>query len=306
MRLKIYSCHYTAPDRVVATDLFQTFVSGFVPVEDPSVISDAHGDGIPHDNRYSELRHHYFAWKNLLADVDYIGFEHYRRAFFLLPSPGEHLQRSYPELYELHCFDASYKSQHFHVNSKVFNRYLDYREAFTPMEVDRLLGLIEQYDILTVRPTPMDVQAQWGLLFGKESWDWLTTAADNSKFMRRQAQLESGPINLGYWLNCYIMKKDYFAEYMDFAFESIAGFEALSTRPATFRLYGNVAERLFSIYLNRKRLENPMLRVLELPVIFRRTELDPDGASISHDFRSDLDEAEKRGAQRVTALSHAR
>jgi hypothetical protein len=37
-----------------------------------------------------------------------------------------------------------------------------------------------------------------------------------------------------------------------------------------------------------------MLRVLELPMVFLNAGLDPDGASISHDFRSNLAEAERR------------
>jgi hypothetical protein len=82
MKLKLYSCHHTFPESIVATDLFQTFVSGIATAGHPTLLSDVKGEGIPYDNRYSEMRHQYFAWKNLLAEVDYIGFEALQESVF--------------------------------------------------------------------------------------------------------------------------------------------------------------------------------------------------------------------------------
>ena len=83
MRLKIYACHHAVPEFTCNTEIFQTFVSNVPAPEDGSFMSDLDKINIAGDNLYSELRHQYFVWKNLLQDHDYVGFEHYRRPFFI-------------------------------------------------------------------------------------------------------------------------------------------------------------------------------------------------------------------------------
>jgi hypothetical protein len=107
---------------------------------------------------------------------------------------------------------------------------------------------------MTFRPGPPDVEEQWGVVFGRTTWSRIQDAVPNTAFIKQQTHREMGPINLGYWLNSYIMTTAGFSEYMDFAFESIARFEALLPEPAGSRLFGHVAERLFSITARGSRI----------------------------------------------------
>ena len=79
MRLKIFSCHHLRPEFTCNTEIFQTLVSNLPEPADGSFMSDLGGINMANNNLYSELRHQFFVWKNLIDSYDYIGFEHYRR-----------------------------------------------------------------------------------------------------------------------------------------------------------------------------------------------------------------------------------
>ena len=64
-----------------------------------------------------------------------------------------------------------------------------------------------------------------------------------------------------------------FDAYMAFWYEAIQEFAQLVKPHADqyqSRLYGFVSERLFTLYLYQLRMERPSLRVLEVPVSYRR------------------------------------
>ena len=85
MRVKLFSCHHLQPRFTCNTEIFQTLVSNLPAPADRSFISDLERENIAGENLYAELRHQYFLWKNLSSELEYIGFEHYRRPFFIDP-----------------------------------------------------------------------------------------------------------------------------------------------------------------------------------------------------------------------------
>src|SRR6204780_4712463 len=109
MRLKIFSCHHLKPEFTCNTEIFQTLVSNLPEAEDGSFMSDLGNINIAGDNLYAELRHQFYVWKNLIEDYDYIGFEHYRRPFFIDPLPAVRLATDFPGLWEIRLFFAAFK-----------------------------------------------------------------------------------------------------------------------------------------------------------------------------------------------------
>ncbi len=91
MRIKLFNCHPAVLTHRLTQGLFATLVSGLHDAPDGSYLGDLGGDNIAHDNAYTELRHQYVVWKNLLRHYDYVGFEHYRRMFVIDPMPYDTL-----------------------------------------------------------------------------------------------------------------------------------------------------------------------------------------------------------------------
>lgn len=98
MRFKIFVCHYKLPVLPLQTPLFSYLVSGERSAADGFWLGDLDGDNIAADNHFSELRHHYYVWKNLLSQYDYVGFEHYRRMLFIDLLPPERPALVAPDL----------------------------------------------------------------------------------------------------------------------------------------------------------------------------------------------------------------
>src|SRR5580698_1320021 len=110
MRLKIFSCHHLKPEFTCNTEIFQTLVSNLPAPDDGSFMSDLSGINIADDNLYAELRHQFYVWKNLIEDYDYIGFEHYRRPFFIDPLPSERLAAEFPDLLPTRLFFTAFRN----------------------------------------------------------------------------------------------------------------------------------------------------------------------------------------------------
>lgn len=287
--MRIFSSHHQAPTRFLNTSLFQTF-----PL---TVEGDISGDpaGSPiHDNRLSEMRHQYYVWQRYRSN-EMIGFEHYRRLFLITGNDPGRIAADFPDVFHMMQQSAIYGTHHFYVNNRVFNQYLDYRESFGEAELAGIEAHLGTFDVVTVRAEARDMLEM--LFF---PWDDFASYVKQTRFFRDGPDLELRVPHQCYWLNCYVMKRPLFDEYMQFAFDALKVFDDNMTdpRPAP-RFFGHMTERLFSIYLSRKRVLSPHLKVLELPTLWYHSDLDPDGGTISHDWRHDAAVAEERGrAQR--------
>ena len=283
--MRLFSCHHLAPARVLNTALFQTF-----PL---TVEGDISGDPAAspiHDNRLSEMRHHYYVWTRYHSQ-ETVGFEHYRRLFLITGNDPRRMETAYPDVFRMTQQSALYGTHHFYVSNAVFNQYLDYRESLGEEQCEAITRHLDAFDIVTVRP---DFRVMTDMLFFP--WEDFGNYVKQTRFFQEAPNLELVVPTQCYWLNCYIMKRPIFDEYMQFAFEALGHFEANMTDPKPApRFFGHMTERLFTTYLSRKRVLSPHLKILELPTLWYHSDLDAGGDTISHDWRHEIRVAEERG-----------
>lgn len=207
----------------------------------PNFLHDDEGDNISEKNRsYCELTAQYWVWKN--ADVDYVGFFHYRR--YLYPDTGE--KRPYRvegaprlELLEQLGYGEFPKliEQYDVIAPIAENMYVSVREhyASAPHHHGADLRLTEQ---ILCEKYPEYANAAEKYLSGTEC----------------------------YFGNIFVMKRRYFADYCEWLFPILEEFDReadLSDYSSQeLRVDGYLAERLFGIWMTHRRND---LRVCELP-----------------------------------------
>ena len=277
MRLKIYSCHHLRPEFTCNTEIFQTFVSNMPEPEDGSFMSDLGGINIADDNRYSELRHQYFVWKNLIGQYDYIGFEHYRRPFFIDTLPPEHLKANFPDVLTLRLYLAAFAQVGMRRKPDIFEQYLAMRRSLDVDDIAFLKRWIGGYDIVVPRPNIENIETQWRNCFdGNSLWDLMVEGVNQSEFFRNRPNFLCYQMEICYFCNMYIMRSDLLDEYLTFCFGVLEYYGArLDLRE---RSLGYFSERLFSFWLYQKRIECPTLRVLELPFLTFHPPADADAS----------------------------
>jgi hypothetical protein len=266
MRLKLFSCHHLKPEFTCNTDIFQTLVSNLPEPEDGSFMSDLGGINIAGDNLYSELRHQFFVWKNLMADFDYIGFEHYRRPFFIDPLPAERLTPDFPDVLQARQFFMAMNSVGLRRPPELFERYLAMRRSFGPADITEIKQWIGGYDIVVPRPNPQNIERQWKEWFPADHlWDTMVEGIRQHPTFRARPNYIFFQTETCWFANMYIMRRDLLEEYLTFCFEVLAF--CRSRLPVTGRALGYFSERVFTFWLYQKRIEQPTLRVLELPIL---------------------------------------
>ena len=161
MRLKIFSCHHLQPRFTCNTEIFQTLVSNIPSPADGSFMSDLDGINIAHDNLYAELRHQYFVWKNFIEDYDYIGFEHYRRPFFIDPLPAAELAARFSDLMAMRLYFGAFNIAGMRRDSSVFSDYLTMRRSLDSACIAQVKGLIGSYDIVVPKANNENIERQW-------------------------------------------------------------------------------------------------------------------------------------------------
>jgi hypothetical protein len=266
MRLKIFSCHHRKPELTCNTEIFQTLVSNLPEPEDGSFMSDLGGINIAGDNRYSELRHQFFAWKNLIDCYDYIGFEHYSRIFFIDPLPAKQLAVEFHDVWEMRLFFTGVHVTGLRRGENEFRQYLKMRRSLDGAAIAGLKQWIGGYDVVVPRPNRENIEDQWKSCFDDdELWDTMVEGVTRSQLFRARPNAFCFHIEVCYFLNMYIMRSDLLNEYLSFCFEVLAFCQ--SRLNLVGRAHGYFSERLFSFWLYQKRIEVPTLRVLELPML---------------------------------------
>lgn len=273
MRLKIFSCHHLRPEFTCNTEIFQTLVSNIPAPDDGSFMSDLDGINIAGDNLYSELRHQFFVWKNLMDSYDYIGFEHYRRPFFIDTLPAERLDSRFRDVMEIRLYLTGFAKVGLHRDRKVFDQYLAVRRSLDATDIERLKQWIAGYDIVVPRPNIENIEEQWKTCFDDGTlWATMVEGIYRSRFFAARENYLIPQLEICYFANTYIMRKDLLDEYLTFCFEVLAF--CRSRLNLVGRALGYFSERLFTFWLYQKRCESPTLRVLELP--FLLPEPDPE------------------------------
>jgi len=266
MRMKIYRCNHVAPERPDVGPIFKTLISGLPSCAQGTYEGDLDGVNIANQNTHSEMRHQFYVWKNRLADYDYIGFEHYRRAFFIDPLPDAVVKARYPGVHMLRkAFTARPNSHNILAEKTLFDEYMDMRAAFSEESNAAIQDWIGHHDIIVQRAHPDPLDAQWRQHFGMNVlWSHLLIAAKKTSFFASRGATPETSM-LGTYCNMYIMRADLFDEYMQFWSEAMAYLDA-KVEPGQ-RILGHFAERLFSMYLYQKQIETPLLSVRRLPFL---------------------------------------
>jgi hypothetical protein len=267
MHLKIFSCHHLPPDYQVSLTLFQTLVSGVSLPDGAKAISDLAGKNISSRHKFSELRHQYYVWQNLLASYDYVGFEHYRRPFYIDPLPLEDLARKYPELINLRRdFAPDTRAATLYVTPDQFRRFNEMRENLSDAEQGRLTDWVASYDILITQPIFENIEENFLQYHSGAQHLWkefLRRATLNGHFKSVEKYF-SLPINWSGYRNMYIMRSEFFGEYMEIIFSLLLELDA-AYPDAPERIWGHMSERLLGAFIAKKGVENPLLRCRAIP-----------------------------------------
>ncbi len=254
-----------------------SLVSGVPAPDDKSFLSDLDGENIASQLEHSEMRHQFFVWRNLLAGQDYVGFEHYRRLFFLDPLADEQIQERYPAVYQARFTLLGDQLTPSAVMPRpAFDEYVTMRKNLGFAATGQLKSWIAGHDVIVQRPLlHMALDAQWQSTHMADLWDTLVEAAVQSPYFKHhRLQIDFG-MKTPHYCNMYILRADLFDEYMHFWWDAvnfIAG--KITIYP---RLVGHFAERLFNFFLFQKRMEYPLLRVAQLPYLHLEEQAPPAG-----------------------------
>jgi hypothetical protein len=219
-------------------------------------------DNIGDDNisirnpNYNELTAMYWAWKNLSADITNIGFFHYRRYLSLRNTiaPAKFL-----------------------TNARIL---MEYVFGYSQNLIEKLS---QEFDIilpLKQKPTLINKGVAKNLNMGEHF-----VRAHSQKVVDevRNIILEKMPeyktaleVSLNekscYFKNIFIMKKEYFNNYMTFMFNVLFEFEARNKNneiASQARINGFIAERLINIYVNKLIAENKNIKLTEFKILRR-------------------------------------
>lgn len=225
-----------------------------------NLVGDDTGDNISERNpNYCELTAQYWAWKNAIRGVDYVGFMHYRR----------HLS------FNLH---KKYRSNQWGL---IHRKSLDdaYIKDFglTP---DTIKSVVEKYDIVTVEP--WDVRNAGT----KNTYDHYASSDPKLHIQDYELALnilrEKYPeytdtiekynrSTHGYFTNIFVMKTEIFNDYCQWLFDILFEVEKQSDISKydfqEARIYGYISEWLFGIYITHLK-ETKKYKIKELQRTF--------------------------------------
>lgn len=269
MRIRLYSCHHERPIFPALGEIFMPIWTGGEVDPNGRWLTDLSGLNLHAAPDFNEMRQEFFAWRNLMPDADYIGFEHYRRLFMLDPLPAYDCGLRFPRVLEARrAMAADTLSWRHDADCETFVQYIRLRSSLTRAETEALGAWIGSHDIIAPRRhtfAPMEIQ--WKQCsFSEESWDAFVKSIALSSFWRgRRNYVNFAQIGVHY-CNMFIMKAALFDEYMQFWSEVMFNVQAAVDRSS--RYLGYLSERLFSLWVLQKQIEDPLLRVVDLPYLF--------------------------------------
>lgn len=268
MRVNIFTFYHYIPDHYVANAVYRPMVIGQKVGPHPVLLSDESGDNITHDHSQAEMRGHYHVWKNSLSNYDFVGFQHYRRWLFLDQMPSTVHHRIFLSLRRLALRDPH--SNDFSLDEQIFREYQAAVQGLSEADFAAIRDTIARYDIVTVKPWKFSVADQYKSLHVPQDWDTLVQIlSKHSRFRSKPNYFDPG-LQAFYGCNMFVMPATEFDAYMSFWHETMQEFMHLVKPQAEgyqSRLYGFLAERIFTLYLFQLRMERPGLRVLEVPKI---------------------------------------
>lgn len=268
MAARIFTCHHIVPPRIFRPNrLFSMLISGERTDERAGYLGDLDGDNIAGQNVYSELRHQYYVWRNLLGGYDYVGFEHYRRVFFIDPAPPSVARASDPLRWWWRAyFNAAQNVAYSDTATEHIESYLEYRSGLDGIACHAVERWMSHYDIIVQRSFMHDgLEQQWKSCQPPEMWDIIVAAVrDSLAATGSGCDIDVG-VRTGFFNNMYIMRSEIFDQYMKFYM--LCADQILSRAPSYQRMLGHCGERIFSLWLYQRQMDEPLLRVHQQPFL---------------------------------------
>ncbi len=266
MNGRIYICHHLPPSRIVANSLFSTLLCGAHDDERTGVLGDLGGRNIAEPNWHSEMRHQYHVWQDRIGDLDYVGFEHYRRLFFVNPLNAMRMRRFNPWLLDVvnqliadeTCVGAV-------LDQRLFNAYLDLREICEGEMKSHMDFVMASSDIITHRVQALRLDEQFKSFHPADDWDIFVRTVRETRFCHQSGGSLDFALKTTFYCNMHVMRTDLFRQYMEFWSDCMRMLEArLALRE---RYLGYFSERLLNLFVHGKRLQDARLRVRTLPFV---------------------------------------
>ena len=221
--------------------MFSYLVSGHVTPEDGSFTGDLDGENIAADNQYSELRHHYYIWKNKLGQLDFVGVEHYRRMLFLDFLPAEKLSRLASHLMHVRSWAhvdralALIELEHHQLEQAIAMR-----QHASEEDLAVLLKWLGNRDIILPRMWALhdrpDFEGQWRASGAPpEMWEDMMAMFGAQPAMQPAPAV---PIRTACFNNCFMMRSELFDRYMTALFQAIEQLKVASQGNPTTRSIG--------------------------------------------------------------------
>lgn len=264
---KIYICDHK-PQASHTSKFFSTLVSGVFSSSTENFIGDLDGENIALAHGFSEMRHQHHVWKHPGRKAEYVGFEHYRRAFLIDFLPASLIRHDQKRIDQRRRFARDDRDCMVSISDTDFLSYLAQRGEECSSYSTLFRNWLSAFDIILPRPLfDETVKEQWAWTHISQYWDiFVESVNTNPYFLSQENYIDFDLIRPSFF-NMYIMKWDYFSDYMRF-WTDCATF--LATRlPDEPRLLGHFSERIINLFVNQKTIENPALRVLRLPVVYR-------------------------------------
>lgn len=233
----------------------------------PDMLHDDEGDNISELNpMYCELTAQYWAWKNL--DEDYYGFCHYRRYFNF--TDKEYPEDDYGNIREVYPGDFAIKK--YGLDEKTIKNLVKKYDVIITEEKD----VSEMPDHAT---SIIDQYKKAALLHEKDIRTMVEVIHDlTPEYDASTEEFLNGTKTS--FCNMYILKKEIFFRYAEWMFAILEEFcnrtDMTFYSEEALRTPGHLSERLFGIFLNKLRKENPSLKVKQLQcVLFEKTDPQP-------------------------------
>lgn len=277
MAARIFTCHHIIPPHIFRPNrLASMLISGVRTDAQAGYLGDLDGDNIAGQNIHSELRHQYYVWRNLLGRYDYVGFEHYRRVFFIDPAPPAIARAGDPLRWWWRAFFNA--GQHIPSSDTAFENieaYLTYRSSFDDTTCQDVEAWMSSYDIIVQRSfMHSGLEAQWKTCQPPAMWDVIVGAVREACAAHHMGCDIGIGVQTGFFNNMYMMRSEIFDQYMQFYMHCA---ELILQRTPSFqRMLGHCAERIFSLWLFQHQMDNPLLRVRQQPFLLCSTTTVPN------------------------------
>lgn len=265
--IKIFVSHHKEGDTIIDNPLYVNVRGGAaLSGEQGYEQTDGTGDNISRYNKtLNELTIQYWAWKNI--EADYYGLCHYRRYISFsdewFPYPEKRNIKGASE----HCLNASYIDEYaikrFGLSESAMRREIESCDVIVsdPIDVNRDYGFISNLSMLENIPRA----------YKMNDYKVLMEVIQEKYPDYYEDALEVMNGRIGYFYNCFVMKKEVFNDYCQWLFDILLDLQ--SRLDMTYywvhllRTPGHLSERLLTLYICRLHKEKKY-KIKEKQLVF--------------------------------------